>query len=147
MVTFNNGIPGQPKNERELRRAFQKLRELQQSGDDGFITPYTAGQIISGDRVVRVSAGQVFIADNTTATPGSVVGLSVNAAQLGAIVNVRSGGKASGFSGLTPGAKYFLGTTGAITTTRPTTGILQVIGVAQDASTLVVQIGPAIVLT
>lgn len=146
MVQFINGIPGQPKNERELRRAFQKLREFNEN-DNSFLVNYVVGgSAISGHKVVAIQSSQIVLADHATTPPGNVVGISNGAAAAGALIAVRTGGKLGGFVGLTPDAVYFLGSAGAINATPPTSGILQIVGVAQDASTLVVQIGMAIEL-
>lgn len=45
-------------------------------------------------------------------------------------------GSMGGFSGLTIGAKVFLSTSGTPTTTKPTTGYLQILGVATDTDTV-----------
>lgn len=49
-------------------------------------------------------------------------------------------GMLNALSGLTPGATYFLGNTGAVTTSAPTTAghILQKVGVAKSATELAV---------
>lgn len=72
------------------------------------------------------TAGQVYPADASVAggpTRAGVVGLVMSAAAAGAACNVVTGGLFAGFSGLSPGARYYLdpATPGALTTTRPST--------------------------
>lgn len=45
-------------------------------------------------------------------------------------------GRVSGFSGLTKGSKVFLSVTGGITSTPPTTGYMQSLGVAKEVDTI-----------
>lgn len=51
---------------------------------------------------------------------------------------VRLFGELSGFSGLSPGRRVFVGTGGAPTTTKPATGHLQIIGKATSATEILV---------
>lgn len=103
---------------------------------------YTSGEVISGDRIVYADAsGDVFAADSGTTAAGSVVGMSRNAAAMGATVNVITAGRITGLAGLTPGAVYFVGSAGAITPTPPASGLLQRVGVALTTSVLVLQLG------
>lgn len=102
---------------------------------------YTAGETVSGDQIVYVASGEVFKADSATTPAGAVVGMTRQAATAGNPVLVLTSGRVTGLVGLTPGANYFLGSAGAIATTPPASGLLQSVGVALDASTLVLQLG------
>lgn len=84
--------------------------------------PYTAGEAIDIVKPVYISAADtVSLASASSTTKAQVIGLSSASAASGATVPVVSDGVLPGFSGLTPGARYYLDTTpGAITTTTPT---------------------------
>lgn len=85
---------------------------------------YTAEVAVAARDVVYVSsADSVSPAQaNSNATSGGTIGFAVASASAAASVEVRSNGLLSGFSGLTPGARYYLSadTAGAITPTVPT---------------------------
>lgn len=103
---------------------------------------YTASGTISGDKVVCVTAtNDVAIADASTVVAGSVVGISRQGVASGAQVAVQSAGRVTGLTGLTPAAVYYLGTAGALTATPPASGVVQPMGVALNATTLVLVIG------
>lgn len=101
---------------------------------------YTAGEVIGGHKVVYLKGGEVFLADNSNnECIGSIIGMSNQAAGLGANVDVILQGEITLTPwGLTQDSIYFLGTSGAITVTPPSTGLLYKIGYAQDTNTLVI---------
>ena len=83
---------------------------------------YTADGAISARDAVYISAAdKVAPAIASAAASSQVVGFATAAAVDLAAVNVRKFGRLSGFSGLTPGARYYLsgGAAGAITATVP----------------------------
>lgn len=106
---------------------------------------YVADEDIAARDVVYISAADnVAPASAAAAGTAQAVGLATAAALDTETVTVRKYGRLPGFSGLTPGARYYLdGTTpGAITATTPTgTGhtILQV-GYAKSATVLDIMI-------
>lgn len=102
---------------------------------------YTAGATLSGGKVVATSSGNVIYADSATTTAGTVVGMTRGAIANGAAGEIITAGRLTGLSGLTPGAVYWIGTAGAITSIAPTTGLVQQMGVALDATTFVLEIG------
>jgi hypothetical protein len=80
----------------------------------------TAGENLSAGNIVRVSGGQVYKADNTSsAGVTSIVGVCNTTVSSGGTVKVDYGFY-NGFSSLTAGTMYYVGTSGAITSTRPT---------------------------
>lgn len=114
-------------------------------GDDPRInTTYLLDVPISG-----VTDGQV-VAYNGTAYVPAIANNFTNAQALGLIVNsgastgdlVVANGLVTGFSGLTPGAFYYLSqsSAGAITSTRPEHGLVVTVGEAISATTLLVTI-------
>lgn len=102
----------------------------------------TAGATITAGRAVTFnSSGNIIHGDATT--PTTCIGISVAGAANAAPCNYLQLGIAAGvLSGATPGTRYYLGTTGVLTTTRNTTsGQSQIqIGVAASATDLLVQL-------
>lgn len=107
-------------------------------------TSYTASGAIADAEAVYISAAStVALADASAESTARVIGFAD-----GAIADTTSGdichdGVLDGFTGLTPGARYFLSeTAGAITTTPPTSdesAVVQV-GIAKSATELHIDI-------
>lgn len=89
-----------------------------------------AGETIGGDKCVRLGAdGKVYLADSSTTTyVGKVCGITQSAVTTGDTATIVTGGELV-FSGTTPGAIYYVGTSGNITSTRPIVGFVQSIGI------------------
>lgn len=110
------------------------------SGVDG-AGDFEAGETIGGHRAVYFDgAGKLRKATSETGG-NAAVAIIRNAATAGAQTKIYKDGSVNGFSGLTPGARYFLGTDGVITETPPTSGIYQALGTAASATILIVEIG------
>lgn len=109
---------------------------------------YTAGENISSGNVVMLSGGQVFKYDPTTELNyGKAIGIAKTAALTGATVNVvLSGTVFIGGWGLVTDEIYYAGLAGAVTNTPPVAGMNNMIGVAKDANTLIIDIDEPIVL-
>ena len=89
-------------------------------------TTVTAGENLDAGDVVRLSGGQAFKADNSTSTGiQSVVGVANATTSSGQAVSIDYGFYNS-FSALTAGTVYYIGTSGAITSTKPTLYPLEV---------------------
>jgi rRNA processing protein Gar1 len=100
----------------------------------------------------------VFIQRTNTAAPALAVQVDGYEPAVGIVISVISptsvtvqySGEVSTFSGLTPGATYYLSDTveGAVTTDAPTKigSIVQIMGYAKDPTTLIVDIGDVIYL-
>lgn len=105
---------------------------------------FTAAVNIAAREVVYISAADsVALADNDAESTAKVIGLAVATATATNPVEVQSEGIMGGFSGLTPGAIYFLSdTAGAITTTPPNGNSRETvqIGYAKSATQLFIQI-------
>lgn len=108
---------------------------------------YTADAAIAARDVVYISSsGRVSPANADTEPLSRAIGLAIASAAASAAVSVRCAGILSGFSGLTPGARYFLSASvaGAITSS-PSNGssdaLIQV-GFAKSATELDLQIIP-----
>jgi hypothetical protein len=99
----------------------------------------TAGEAIGGNRAVLLdAAGLAWYADRTTpAHLGRLAGITQGAASLGAAVTLVSYGLMVEPSwAWTPDTPVYLGTAGLLTQTTPTSGFLQIIGIALSATTL-----------
>lgn len=104
------------------------------------ITVLASASIAAGALVnIYDNAGTANIrpADNTSSsTPANAFAPSaISSAASGIVVPFH--GPISGLSGLTPGTNYFLGTSGGLTTTAPSTSgdVIQTVGIAITAST------------
>ena len=107
---------------------------------------YSAAQAISSGRVVSAVSNTADYFDPT----GNLepVGIAVNAASQGASLSVAlSGPLVIAGWGLTPGATYFAGPNGTlISDPAQAVGRVQIIGVAEDANTLIINIQQGIIL-
>jgi uncharacterized protein (UPF0303 family) len=89
----------------------------------------TAGEDLDAGDVVRISGGQLLKADNTTeAGITDVVGINVQTVTSGNTAEIAYGFY-DAFSLLTVGTTYYVGVNGGITSTRPSTYIVE-IGIA-----------------
>lgn len=106
---------------------------------------YEAGEVINGHRLIYLKDGLAYKAsyDNPECF-NRIVGMSVNAANLGEMVTVRNGKIVNPGWGLTANALYFLGLDGQLTTVPPTTGILQEVGYSVETNEFYVNINSAI---
>lgn len=102
----------------------------------------TTGALAVGTAVTYNNVGTIIAADNTAAATTKVIGFVT------ATDKVATAGKIGGFTGLTPGARYFLSAAGAITATAPTTAnhFVAGVGIAASATELVIQIGTPVEL-
>lgn len=115
--------------------------------DAGFTA--IAATDIGGHRIVTLNSdGKVEHADQaTTAHYGKIVGISTGAASVGNTVTIRSSGKLTEPSwSWNPQNILFLGADGVITATPPSTGVLQSIGYAIDATTIFINITQSVEL-
>lgn len=104
-----------------------------------YVIVTTAGEALSVRDAVYISSsdGKAYKCDADDATKVRFAGFAQEAAALNAAVNVICYGPATGFSGLTIGARYFVsGTAGSITATAP--AIVRVVGIAVSASVILI---------
>lgn len=110
----------------------------------------TEASTVSAGLAVAAASGGVQLADQALDTPTvrrAAVGLVVADAAAGAQATVQTGGPltlsdwtaATGAATLTPEARYWLGEGGLLTETPPSSGLLQIVGTAAAADTLVIQ--------
>lgn len=106
----------------------------------------TAAVALSAGQFVHLGGAGAVLADAADDTKPAN-GYVLVAVASGATADVYLPGSANSvLSGLTEGATYFLGAAGAITTTRPTTGALQIVGVADAATNLAFAPEPIVLL-
>lgn len=100
---------------------------------------------ISGHVIVIAQTGGVEIADpNDSSHMGKVVGITTHAATSGNTIEVKTDGLMDSVTwSWTPGELY-LGTSGSITQTAPTTGVFLVIGIAISSTQIKIEIQDAI---
>lgn len=101
------------------------------------ITTLTAGSAIGYPRalVITNNLAQLFSSSSLTHSP--VVGISLESASINTAIRVQvSGIVAYGGWGLTPGLSYYANDLGIISASPPTSGTVQVIGIATAADSL-----------
>lgn len=109
---------------------------------------YTAAVILGGHRVVYLtSSATLDYADSTNpAHANLVIGITLDAAASGAPVSVQHDGLLIDPSFTFTVGMVYVGTNGMMTQTPPTSGFLQVVGIAINATTLFVNLQEPIFL-
>ena len=100
-----------------------------------------AGEDLGGHKAIAMIDGLAYLADKDNPLHfNKVVGMSANAALAGDSVTIKKGTKIilDGW-GLVPDSVYFLGNNGNISVSTYD-GIFQIIGIAKDANTLLIQL-------
>lgn len=112
-------------------------------------TVYTVGTGVAvNDAVYVTGVDTADKADADSVTTGPVIGI-VFSKPTATTAYIQYSGELTGFAGLTSGATYFLSqTAGGITATAPTANgtVMQKVGVARNATTLVVNVEPTIII-
>jgi len=115
-------------------------------GDSGESIVYTAPPNIittpiGGNQVIAILNGEIVPADSTDLNfLGKVIGMTSGATTSGVSAPIVTSGVLNGFTGLTIGDTYFLGTSGNITNITPISGFIQQIGTAITTELLVINI-------
>ena len=109
---------------------------------------FTSTEAISAPRVVYAGASGPALADkDTISQQDKIIGITTtSAAGSGETVTVTTEGKLEDPSFLFSIGPIYLGTSGVITQTKPTSGLLLQLGVAISATQLHIRIEPAIKL-
>jgi hypothetical protein len=112
------------------------------------IAPEIAGMVLSGHRVlVKFPSGQMFLADkDTPAHMHKVAGVGLNSAGSGSAVQVQSFGELVEPTWNWVEGPVYLGNSGQLTQTVPTSGFLVLIGTATAPTVLRIQLGAPISL-
>lgn len=102
----------------------------------------TAGEIIGGDKLVKIINGKIYVASNTDieTSYGPIIGFTSNAVNQDETVVVKNKDIID-YALITSGTTYFLGENGDITNIAPSSGILQVIGFGIDTNKIMIDIG------
>lgn len=112
-------------------------------GGSGFTLPTEIS--IGGNRAVATVSEFAVYADSLLGLPA--VGISTGAVVGGNDVTLQSGSKmAVTGAGWAPGSPVFLSTNGTLTQTEPVAGLSQVLGIAHDAETILIEIVQPITL-
>lgn len=117
-------------------------RSVQESG------PFSCPSGVSeGDFVYFTGSNSVDLADSTVLTKSPAVGVVVNKPTTTSCLLAHEG-KIDLFSGLTPGSLYFLGVSGAISSTAPSSvgEVVQRLGVAINVTSLLLTIFEEVIL-
>lgn len=107
--------------------------------------PTGVGGVVA-HQVVMLYEDEIRPANGENAThAGYVVGMALQTALEGAQCKVQTSGEIVNPAWiLSPGAIYYVSTGGTISLTPPTSGFVQKIGLAKNATTLVISLGEAI---
>lgn len=115
--------------------------------DGGYGLVATAGEIVNGGRAVFVGPdSNVYMADNTVlAEVKAVIGISQNAAALGAPVEVAvNGAMVEPSITMTPGDRIYFDNLGMLTAIAPAVGHHRSVGVARTTTSVFVNLGEVI---
>ncbi len=113
------------------------------------VTELNAAENLTAYRVVQMSGlGTAQLADRTVlAHIGRVIGITEEAASMGAPVRIRREGFMTVIGWTwTPNQPIFLGANGMLTQTQPTSGVIQVVAVATGTASIFVHIREPLVL-
>jgi hypothetical protein len=118
-------------------------------GPPGTSAPITivAGIDLGGHRGVILNNGTGIYADSSDLShAGKLVGITSGAITSGSSGVIITAGELDGFSGLTPNAKVYLQPNGVISSTFPSSGFVQQVGIAENATKILINIQPSLVL-
>ena len=101
-----------------------------------------AGATVSADTAVAVVNGQVYPASSgDLAQFGNVVGIASNGGAAGTLITILQAGEISLSSwNFTLGQAVFVGTTGPVTQTPPTSGFVQQVGIPTSSTSMAISI-------
>ncbi len=119
------------------------------AGVSGAFTPiiYVAGTNLSGGMGVILSNSTAIAANSTTlAHAGKLIGITTGSALTGDSAVIQTSGELEGFFGLTVNSKVYLQANGTITSTIPTTGFVQQVGIALTTTKVLINIQPSLIL-
>lgn len=102
---------------------------------------FTAGEDIGGGKVVMLNSSKVYNFDpSNTGNYAKSIGITNASVTNGNPVDVVLHGECNQLGGLIAGSSYFADINGGLTTSAPLTGISQIIGVAKNSITIVVEL-------
>jgi|LakMenEpi13Jul12_1017406.scaffolds.fasta_scaffold03745_2 hypothetical protein len=118
--------------------------EKGEAGAISFVVPSTLPIVnsLTALAVDPVSGKLIVASQDNIGIIGRVLGITKGASSAGSYVTIiGTGGQLDGFTGLIVGAKYYLSSNGQLTTTVPTIGFIQQMGVAMSTTMLAVNLG------
>lgn len=117
------------------------------SGEGIVIGDYTAGEIINGGAVVMLIDELLYKYDPADISNyGKCIGVANHATLEGELCAVILEGECNQMGGLTAGESYYAAASGGLTLTPPVTNLQQVIGLAKDATTIIVHINEPVII-
>lgn len=131
-------------NEDTIQDAFADVyNSFQAIGKDmavqaGRVNLLCSVAVVRGN-ALNISNSRFILADRTLSRPACAIAIGTAAA--GTLCPaVLLSGYAAGFTGLSAGSTYYLGTAGAITTVKPGSGLIQPVGYALSATEMLINI-------
>lgn len=123
--------------------AYHKVNPIisTSTGGSSLSTSLILGEDIGGGFVVYLSGGLLFkFSQSNNSLYNKVLGLTNQAGVTGETVEVITSGECAQMSGLTTDLQYYATDNGLVTSTTPTSNIIQPVGIAKSASSLIVNI-------
>ena len=148
IVAAGGAVTSYPSNTAGIIQALIDLQTVLSGGPGGsglsVRMPLQAGEPLAAcDAVYVGSDGKVYKATSNSAfQQANVLGFSWHAAAANESVTVIARGGLQGFSGLVAGQEYYLGISGAITTTAPIGGGMYLTRIGQALSSEVLDVQP-----
>lgn len=102
------------------------------------ITALQAAEDLSGGLLVYYDVGLLKYNNTDENLYGLTIGFTNQSGLLGEDINIITSGECAQMGGLISGKQYYAFTDGLITDIPPTTGIFQPVGIAKNATTLIV---------
>lgn len=127
----------------DLQGGYHKVNSNTVTSTGGGIrSSFIAGEILSGGMLVYINAGQVFkYNQSNTNLYDKEVGFTLTSASSGEEVEVILAGECNQLGGLITGEPYYAGNNGSVVTPSPLINTQLSVGVAKNATTLIVSLG------
>jgi hypothetical protein len=123
------------------------LAQPSQSGGGSNTLHFIAGEQITAPCVVIVNNGLAYKYQQSNASSyDTKIGVAITSANMGSDISVVMMGKATVVSAFVQNTVYYAGTSGALTTTAPTSGVSLQVGVAIDNDNLLVDFKNPVIL-
>jgi len=120
--------------------AFNRAISSSSGGGINTIITLIAGEALGYPRVVSLSGGKAFLFDPVTATPGTILGITNQSATLNANVPITISGSVTYVGwGLVLNTLQFAVASGLLSSTAPSIGQVQAIGLALNTDTLLLR--------
>jgi len=115
-------------------------------GTAGQILQATAGEVLGGHRAIFIDGGSAHYAEPAQPSASRVAGITLGAAAENDLIDYQTAGEIVEPSWSLVDGPVYLGPAGTLTQASPASGVCVEIGVAISATTIIVRIGPPILL-